>query len=312
MSIDKVEDQKSGNLYVSGFPKNYTKDDLESIFKPFGRVITAKIIIDLSTGQSKGFGFVRISPYLSAIAAVEGLNDHTIAGNKLTVRISDSEEKFGEESEWIFIRGVKVTEGQRRVRELLSPFGIVEKVKIKNNKKKPRGYLCKFSNKNEAKEALFALNNKTYKGEKYPMYIQFVPNPDEWWTITSSSGSSSSSSSSPSYNASSGNETPSPLSIKKKKRTRNSPNPQNSPASPAFQVASIYPPATPLPMSAFDTPNASQIRDDLHTSQYNSYSSEMGSYYESISASSENDDKKNQEIKNEWSDLLNDDDELLI
>ena len=302
-----MEEQKSGNLYVSGFPKNYTKDDLENIFKPFGKVVTAKIIIDLSTGQSKGFGFIRISPYLSAIAAVEGLNDHIVEGNKLTVRISESEERFGEESEWIFIRGIKVTEGQKKVRELLSPFGFVEKIKIKNNKKKPRGYLCKFSNKNDAKAALFALNNKTYKDEKYPMYIQFVPNPDEWWTITSSS--SSSSSSSPSHNMSSSSETPSPL-YHKKKPTKITPN---SPVSPVYQAGNIYPPATPLPLSAFDSPNASPIREESHTSQYTSYSSEQGSYYESTSYSSENDEKKKADtVKNEWSDLLNDDDESLI
>lgn len=41
---------KGANLYVSGLPKNMTQSDLESLFTPFGRIITSRILCDNITG----------------------------------------------------------------------------------------------------------------------------------------------------------------------------------------------------------------------------------------------------------------------
>ncbi len=44
---------KGANLYVSGLPKNLTQQELESLFNPFGRIITSRILCDNITGTSK-------------------------------------------------------------------------------------------------------------------------------------------------------------------------------------------------------------------------------------------------------------------
>lgn len=43
---------KGANLYVSGLPKNMTQQDLESLFSPYGRIITSRILCDNITGKS--------------------------------------------------------------------------------------------------------------------------------------------------------------------------------------------------------------------------------------------------------------------
>lgn len=50
---------KGANLYVSGLPKSMTQPDLESLFTPFGKIITSRILCDNMTG--KNFENVQIS-----------------------------------------------------------------------------------------------------------------------------------------------------------------------------------------------------------------------------------------------------------
>lgn len=42
---------KGANLYVSGLPKSMTQPDLESLFRPYGQIITSRILCDNITGK---------------------------------------------------------------------------------------------------------------------------------------------------------------------------------------------------------------------------------------------------------------------
>ncbi|KAK6618516.1 ELAV-like protein 3 [Polyplax serrata] len=73
------ESIKGANLYVSGLPKNMTQQDLESLFSPYGRIITSRILCDNITGMdviglSKGVGFIRFDQRMEAERAISELN----------------------------------------------------------------------------------------------------------------------------------------------------------------------------------------------------------------------------------------------
>lgn len=122
------------NLYISGLPKSFHKKDLEALAKPFGEVLSAKIMINLKTSEAKGYGFVRIRPLAGARAAANALNGYKIENHTLICKETDSTESFGDKSNSIFIRGIKVTTPIYKVRRLFSKFGNIEKVKIKGQK----------------------------------------------------------------------------------------------------------------------------------------------------------------------------------
>lgn len=71
------ESIKGANLYVSGLPKNMTQSDLESLFSPYGKIITSRILCDNITGLSKGVGFIRFDQRFEADRAIKELNDTT-------------------------------------------------------------------------------------------------------------------------------------------------------------------------------------------------------------------------------------------
>lgn len=62
-----------------------TDDDLADLFKEFGEVSSAKIIIDREMNRSKGFGFVEMSDDNAAKSAIDALNNKDIGGRTIVV-----------------------------------------------------------------------------------------------------------------------------------------------------------------------------------------------------------------------------------
>lgn len=69
---------KNANLYVAYLPKTFSQLQLETLFSPFGNIITSKILVD-ETGESKGVGFVRFDTNSEAQKALV-LNGNLLPG----------------------------------------------------------------------------------------------------------------------------------------------------------------------------------------------------------------------------------------
>ena len=73
------------NIYVGNLAAGITEDELRQAFEGFGKVDTARIIMDRFSGQSRGFGFVEMPDGAQAKAAIEGMNGKDLKGQSLTV-----------------------------------------------------------------------------------------------------------------------------------------------------------------------------------------------------------------------------------
>lgn len=73
------------NIYVGNLSYRITEEELQQAFAAFGQVTSAKIITDMATGRSKGFGFVEMPNTEEAEAAIQGLNGKDIKGRAVTV-----------------------------------------------------------------------------------------------------------------------------------------------------------------------------------------------------------------------------------
>ena len=72
-------------IYVGGLPYSATDQDLEEMFARSGTVISAQVVSDRYSGQSKGFGFVEMENEAEADAAINSLNGTMMNGRSLTV-----------------------------------------------------------------------------------------------------------------------------------------------------------------------------------------------------------------------------------
>ena len=73
------------NIYVGNLSYQSTEDELRDLFAEFGDVVSAKLIVDKFTGQSKGFGFVEMSNNSEAQKAMDELNGRDVNGRNVTV-----------------------------------------------------------------------------------------------------------------------------------------------------------------------------------------------------------------------------------
>lgn len=73
------------NIFVGNLSPEVSDQDLEDAFAKYGKVRTTKIIRDLFTQQSKGFGFVEINDKNDAETAIKELNTSELKGKKIVV-----------------------------------------------------------------------------------------------------------------------------------------------------------------------------------------------------------------------------------
>src|ERR1035437_3761759 len=73
------------NLYVGNVSFKVTDDDLKTNFTEAGEVVSASIIKDKFTGQSKGFGFVEMKTEEGATEAIKKFNGGMLDGKAITV-----------------------------------------------------------------------------------------------------------------------------------------------------------------------------------------------------------------------------------
>src|SRR5258708_346576 len=72
-------------LYVGNLPFDTTEDDLHQLFSAHGQIVSTKLITDMETGRSRGFGFVEMSTEDEAKAAIEKMNKAKVGDRELTV-----------------------------------------------------------------------------------------------------------------------------------------------------------------------------------------------------------------------------------
>ena len=77
-------------LFVGGLSWDTTTEDLTTAFAKFGTVLDATVILDRTTGRSRGFGFVTFDKPPDAMEAVKAMNGAELDGRILKVNLAES------------------------------------------------------------------------------------------------------------------------------------------------------------------------------------------------------------------------------
>lgn len=79
----------ASKLYIGGLAYSTTSDGLREFFTQSGNVLSATVITDRFSGQSRGFGFVEMNTAEDAQNAISQLNGRELDGRRITVEISN-------------------------------------------------------------------------------------------------------------------------------------------------------------------------------------------------------------------------------
>lgn len=75
-------------LFVGKLAFTTTDDSLLALFSEHGKVVSARVLTDRSTGQSKGFGFVEMESQEEAQAAISALDGKTFEDRTIVVNLA--------------------------------------------------------------------------------------------------------------------------------------------------------------------------------------------------------------------------------
>lgn len=73
------------NIYVGNLASDVTNEDLSNLFSQYGQVKEAKVIRDMFSQESRGFGFVEMPGQTEAENAIKELNTKELKGKNLVV-----------------------------------------------------------------------------------------------------------------------------------------------------------------------------------------------------------------------------------
>lgn len=73
-------------LMILDLPRSASENDLAALFKKFGNIKSCTLVMDKTTGKSKGFGFVEMALKHEGSKAVEALNNSQFKDKKIRVK----------------------------------------------------------------------------------------------------------------------------------------------------------------------------------------------------------------------------------
>ena len=77
------------NLYVKGLPPDVDQGTLQQLFQAYGAIESCRIVRDVNTGVSKGYGFCKLSAREDAEKAIKAINGSSIRNHVLEVKYAD-------------------------------------------------------------------------------------------------------------------------------------------------------------------------------------------------------------------------------
>ena len=76
------------NIYISGLSYSITDADLNDLFKEYGEVSSARVIMDRESGRSRGFGFVEMPSDEEGQKAIDELNGAEYDSKVISVSVA--------------------------------------------------------------------------------------------------------------------------------------------------------------------------------------------------------------------------------
>jgi len=122
------------NVFVKYLPSDVQDRGLRALFAAFGRVVSAKVMVDHNMGCSLGYGYVRFSYPEEAQKAIDHMDGYKIGNKTLLCKLSNSF-SYPEPSTNLFIKSLPVSFTEKNLEQLFSGFGNILTTKILKDKR---------------------------------------------------------------------------------------------------------------------------------------------------------------------------------
>ncbi|XP_037587485.1 nucleolysin TIAR [Cebus imitator] len=165
-SSQKKDTSNHFHVFVGDLSPEITTEDIKSAFAPFGKISDARVVKDMATGKSKGYGFVSFYNKLYHITVcVFVLFLHT--DNTKQLRFEDVVNQSSPKNCTVYCGGIASGLTDQLMRQTFSPFGQIMEIRVFPEK----GYsFVRFSTHESAAHAIVSVNGTTIEGHVVKCY----------------------------------------------------------------------------------------------------------------------------------------------
>lgn len=162
------------NLIVNYLPQTMTEKDLYAMFMTIGPIESCRVMKDFKTGYSYGFGFVNFTREEDAARAIDTFNGYQLRNKRLKVSYArPSGDEIKETNLYVTNLPRAITEDQ--LETIFGKYGRIVQKHILRDKSNgaPRGVaFVRYDKREEAQEAIAALNNVIPEGGTEPLCVK--------------------------------------------------------------------------------------------------------------------------------------------
>lgn len=175
------EDLSGTNLFINFLPPYMDDMQLKQLFSPFGEILSCKVMINIATRQSRGFGFVQYRSPEQAASAIASMNGFRLDNKILQVKHAQSNaaENLGTPNTNLYIKGIPHNVDKTQLQQTFSRFGTVVDciVIIDYQTQQSRGVgFCRFSTLDEAKRVITACQGRmdVFPGQTEKLELKYA------------------------------------------------------------------------------------------------------------------------------------------
>ncbi|XP_063304726.1 cytotoxic granule associated RNA binding protein TIA1 isoform X1 [Pelobates fuscus] len=186
--VSTLRSQDHFHVFVGDLSPEITTDDIKAAFGPFGRISDARVVKDMTTGKSKGYGFVSFFNKWDAENAIAQMGGQWLGGRQIrtnwatrkppapkstyesTTKQLSYDEVVNQSSPsncTVYCGGVTSGLTEQLMRQTFSPFGQIMEVRVFPDK----GYsFVRFNAHESAAHAIVSVNGTTIEGHVVKCY----------------------------------------------------------------------------------------------------------------------------------------------
>ncbi|KRF82609.1 sister-of-Sex-lethal, partial [Drosophila virilis] len=171
------EDRTSAtNLIINYLPQDMTDRELYNLFSSCGSINTCKIMRDYKTGYSFGYGFVDYNSEADSEDAILKLNGFYVRNKRLKVSYARPGGQSIKDTN-LYVINLSRNINDDQLDRIFSPYGLIVQRNILRDKLtgRPRGVaFVRYNKREEAQEAIKALNNTVPEGGSQPIWVRLA------------------------------------------------------------------------------------------------------------------------------------------
>uniref|UniRef100_A0A8D0AQU2 Nucleolysin TIAR n=1 Tax=Sander lucioperca TaxID=283035 RepID=A0A8D0AQU2_SANLU len=181
-SSQKKDTSNHFHVFVGDLSPEITTEDVKAAFAPFGKISDARVVKDMTTGKSKGYGFVSFYNKLDAENAIVNMGGQWLGGRQIRtnwatrkppapksiqdngskqLRFDDVVAQSSPQNCTVYCGGIQLGLSEHLMRQTFSPFGQIMEIRVFPEK----GYsFIRFSSHDSAAHAIVSVNGTAVEG----------------------------------------------------------------------------------------------------------------------------------------------------